>query len=122
MCERQEQKLLPALRESEPMRSTRSDRNERLHHLITRALLIGPGIDERSQTPPAKGREDQHLPDEQQSWYRSISHMTRSNTGGETNRETDNRQHQRCSEVRLFHHQPCQNSQHNHAWHKCLPE
>src|SRR5947208_12666589 len=98
----QEQKFLSALRESQSVRASRANGDQRLDHLITGALGIGPGIDESRQTLHAKRREDEHLADVQKRRYDRIRQMARPYSRGKTNREADDRQHQRRAEIRLL--------------------
>ena len=93
MRERQKQKFLTTLRETQPMRAARTDRDQRLHDLVTRALRIGPGIDEGRQSLHPKRSEDQHLADVKQRRHKRINQVTRPHSRGKTDRETDNRQH-----------------------------
>src|SRR2546423_11067079 len=94
-CEGQEQKFLPALCESQSVRAAGANCDQRLDHLITGALRIGPGIDKSRQTLHAKRGEDEHLADVQQCRDYCVHQMSRPHAGGKTNREADDRQHQR---------------------------
>ena len=59
MRKRQKQHLLFALRKAEPVWATRTDRDQRLDHLKSRALLIGPRIEKRDQAFQSPRHEDQ---------------------------------------------------------------
>ena len=122
MREGQEQEFLPPLRESKSVRTARTNGDQRLDHLIAGALRIGPGIDKSRQTLHAKRREDEHLTGIQERRYDCIAQMTRPHAGGKTDREADDREHQRRAEVRFFRDQSRHKAKHHETRQERSPE
>src|SRR2546427_5081985 len=122
MREWEKQKFLPALRKAQPMHTARANCDQRLDHLVARALRIGPRIDESRQALHAKRSEDEHLADIQKRRDYGVREMSRPHSRGKTDREADNRQHQSGAQVRLFGYQSRDNSEHEKARQERSPE
>ena len=85
-------------------------------------MRIGPGIDKGRQALHAKRSEDEHLADVQNCGHYCIGQMSRPHPGGKTDREADDRQHQRGAQVRLFRDQSRDDAKHEKARQERSPE